>query len=299
MHLKSLSDTELLRDTKRYALEEKNFGILVLHRIREIDARKLFAELGHASLHMYCMKELGLSESTAGRRIQAMRLLRELPEYEQKLKEGVIHEGSLSSVQTFFNRERKKKKKLYSKQEKLDLLKAAEGKSARNLEKLLASISPESARQENARPINEEETEIRFTVGKAFMEKLDQLRNLLGHQLSDQQYATLFEELADIVLKKLEPKPPTLEKSSSSETRYVSPKLKNAVWHRDQGRCTYTTSDGRRCPSRYALQYEHIVPFGKGGKTNMENLKLLCLAHNQLAAIQEFGLDKMQTFWPK
>jgi hypothetical protein len=292
MNLKSISDSDLLRDTKRHATQEKEAGIQVLHHLREVDARKLFTTVKCSSLYSYCIKELGYSEGTAGRRIHAMKLIRDLPEYETKLEEGSIHESQLSKAQTFFNAQ-KKKKKTYSKEKKLQVMKDIEGKSARETDQLFASIDPQAARKDISRPINAEETEIRFTADKALMEKLEKIQNLLGHKLGDKKYASLIEELADLALKKLEPKaPPTLAVKEVSETRYIPAKVKRAVWHRDQGKCTHPG-----CNSRYALQYEHITPFAKGGKSSLENLKLLCSAHNQRAAIEAYGLAKMQEHW--
>jgi hypothetical protein len=309
MDLKNISDADLLRDTKHYAREEKENGIKVLHHIKEVDARKLFLPK-YSSLYKYCIEELNYSETSAGRRIQTMRLIRDLPEYADKLQEGVVHESNLSTVQTFFNLEAKKLKKKYSKEEKLKVLKAVEGKSARQTQQVLATISPQSARKENTKPINTEETEIRFTASRALMEKFEKIRNLLGHQLSDQQYASLFEELADLAIRKLEPQPkkeksapptsePIKKEETVSETRYIPAKVKRAVWARDQGQCSYVGPDGLRCDSKYALQYEHVIPFGKRGKSTFENLKLLCVSHNQFSAIQAYGLPKMQEFWAK
>jgi hypothetical protein len=300
MNLKSVSNSVLLSDTKRFALEERRNGMEVLHRLREIDARKLFCSLGYSSLYDYTVKELGFSEGSASRRIQAMRLIREIPEYEAKLKDGVVHEGNLSKAQTFFNQE-KKNGKDYSKKEKLDLLGQLEGKTTRQTDQLFASISPESARIEKTKRLNEKETEIRFTADQALMEKLEKLQNLLGHKLGDKKYASLIEELADLALKKLEPKPTPalgLEKVVS-ETRYIPAKVKRAIWTRDRGRCTHVDPQGKRCESKHALQYEHIIPFAKGGKTTFENLTLHCYAHNQFRAIQAYGLPKMQRFWAK
>jgi hypothetical protein len=56
MNLKNISDTDLLRDTKRYASEEKESGIKVLHHIKEVDARKLFASK-YSTLYNYCIGE--------------------------------------------------------------------------------------------------------------------------------------------------------------------------------------------------------------------------------------------------
>ncbi|HER34880.1 MAG TPA: HNH endonuclease [Halothiobacillaceae bacterium] len=50
---------------------------------------------------------------------------------------------------------------------------------------------------------------------------------------------------------------------------------------------------GRRCNSRVRLQIDHIVPFSRGGRHNPSNLRLLCSAHNLLAAEQAYGRDVM------
>jgi hypothetical protein len=80
-----------------------------------------------------------------------MKLIRDLPEYENRLQEGKVYESNLCKVQTFFNREKKKRKKIYSKEEKLALLEELEGKSARQTDQFLAELSPQSAKKETAR----------------------------------------------------------------------------------------------------------------------------------------------------
>lgn len=53
---------------------------------------------------------------------------------------------------------------------------------------------------------------------------------------------------------------------------------------RDKGKCTHPN-----CNARRFLEYDHIKPLALGGKTNVLNLRLLCRAHNQRAAIERFG----------
>lgn len=43
----------------------------------------------------------------------------------------------------------------------------------------------------------------------------------------------------------------------------------DTVWNRDAGKCVY-------CGSTENLHLDHIIPFSKGGATNVENLQLLC-----------------------
>ena len=38
--------------------------------------------------------------------------------------------------------------------------------------------------------------------------------------------------------------------------------------------------DGTRCNSKFQTQFDHQVAFSKGGKTNLENMQLLCRVHN-------------------
>jgi hypothetical protein len=303
MPLKTISNFELRHNTKTLVKKEVLIGIEVLQHLREIDSRKSFAQWGYSNLYSYCTEELKYSRGSAHRRIASMKLLREVPELEPKIESGELNVSPLSQAHTFFNQEERQLGKTYSTEEKKEILSEIEGKSSDQTERLLKEKSPEQKRPEKKRAINAKETEIRFTADQKLMEKLERLKNLMGHKSCAQTYAGLFEELADLALKKLDPmeKPvevPPLETGSS--TRTIPTKLKRAIWQRDQGQCSYVEPEsGKRCTSKHALQYEHIIPFGKGGQSSFENLKLLCQNHNRLTAIQVYGLPKMQKYWSR
>ena len=71
-------------------------------------------------------------------------------------------------------------------------------------------------------------------------------------------------------------------KKSQRPSRYIPTYLKKYVWERDSGRCTYVHPETRRrCSSTHLLQIDHIKPFALGGKSEKENLRLLCAAHNR------------------
>lgn len=50
-----------------------------------------------------------------------------------------------------------------------------------------------------------------------------------------------------------------------------------------------TDGDGRRCGERRFLTIEHRIPFALGGQPTLDNLCLLCRAHNLESARQVFG----------
>jgi 5-methylcytosine-specific restriction endonuclease McrA len=75
---------------------------------------------------------------------------------------------------------------------------------------------------------------------------------------------------------------------------HVPAELRDAVWIRDEGRCTFVGADGRRCGSRWWLEMDHIVPVARGGPTTLENVRLLCGRHNRFEAERVLGRDAIQ-----
>jgi 5-methylcytosine-specific restriction endonuclease McrA len=76
--------------------------------------------------------------------------------------------------------------------------------------------------------------------------------------------------------------------------RYVAAGTRRAVWRRDEGRCTFQDAGGRRCCERAGLEIHHEKAFAFGGATTLENLRLLCRAHNALLAERDFGREHVE-----
>lgn len=57
-------------------------------------------------------------------------------------------------------------------------------------------------------------------------------------------------------------------------SRHIPQKVKDEVWRRDQGRCV-------QCGSNHNIEYDHIVPFSKGGSNTYRNIQLLCESCNR------------------
>jgi 5-methylcytosine-specific restriction endonuclease McrA len=81
------------------------------------------------------------------------------------------------------------------------------------------------------------------------------------------------------------------EVRTRQESRYIPAALKRQVWARDKSRCTHPG-----CNSEYFLETDHIVPLALGGKTELDNLRLLCRTHNLWAAIDKLGIERMDKF---
>lgn len=72
--------------------------------------------------------------------------------------------------------------------------------------------------------------------------------------------------------------------------RPLSINVRRLVFQRAEGRCEYKNPHtGKICGSRFQTQIDHIKPVALGGTNAVENLRLLCRAHNAWTAEEIFG----------
>jgi hypothetical protein len=69
--------------------------------------------------------------------------------------------------------------------------------------------------------------------------------------------------------------------------------LRREVVARDGAQCTFIGDDGQRCDARSHLQFHHEEPWALGGADAVENVRLLCRAHNLLVAERELGARRV------
>ena len=138
----------------------------------------------------------------------------------------------------------------------------------------------------------------------AVMQDLDRCKELLsGKYPEGVDFNTLLKELAAEWLNKNDPVERDKRRKSSKKTtipkrnkpnetsRYIGPAVRDAVYKRDGGRCTFVGTNGKRCNSKWDLEIHHDeVPFAWGGNHTINNLKLLCAAHNKLEAERVYGV---------
>ncbi|HEX5133523.1 MAG TPA: HNH endonuclease signature motif containing protein [Candidatus Krumholzibacteria bacterium] len=82
---------------------------------------------------------------------------------------------------------------------------------------------------------------------------------------------------------------PTAGSRSVPDARRIPIAVRDEVYARDHGRCAFVGANGRRCPSRHALQIDHVRPVARGGAGTAANLRLLCAYHNRLEAERLLG----------
>jgi 5-methylcytosine-specific restriction endonuclease McrA len=126
-----------------------------------------------------------------------------------------------------------------------------------------------------------------MTISRETHDKLRAVQDLLAHA----DVASVFDRALDALKEKIEKRKfgVTDREKETTSRRYIPTWMKRKVWNRDGGRCTYVSADGHRCEATKHLEFDHVVPVAKGGKTTVENLRLRCRGHNQLEADRAFG----------
>lgn len=143
---------------------------------------------------------------------------------------------------------------------------------------------------------------IEFPADGEFVAKMERVRALLsGRFPSGVSMEMLFSLLMDEYLERHAPEKKAKRREKRAKTarerrakreagpppkrsRHIPNELRDRVFARDGGRCTWTSPDGKRCNSRWDLEIDHIEPFCRGGEHRLDNLRLLCANHNRLEA---------------
>ena len=149
-------------------------------------------------------------------------------------------------------------------------------------------------------PLAPERYKIQFTVTRETHEKLRRAQTLLRHAIPDGDPAEIFDRaltllLDDVARTKLAATDhPRRSRPTAPDTRHIPAAVKRAVWARDGGRCAFVGTDGR-CAETGFLEFHHVVPYAAGGAPTVENLQLLCTAHNKHEAECFFGLSQLSS----
>jgi len=157
---------------------------------------------------------------------------------------------------------------------------------------------PAPVRRESIEPLAPQQYAVRFTASARCRELLERAKQLMSHRSPNADAAELIEAGLEALVEKLEKqklktisRPSPKKTAPNEDSRRVPAEVVRAVHARDGGRCTFVGPDGHRCSARSFLELDHADPVAKGGKSTVDNVRLRCRTHNQLAARQEFGDD--------
>ena len=150
-------------------------------------------------------------------------------------------------------------------------------------------------------PLDEERRRMHITLSRRFLAKLEAARDALSHSHPGATNETILESGLDLLLarhRKRRGIGATRARNgrSAAAPGRIRAEVKREVWERDGGRCRWPLDGGGICASTLRLEFDHVVPRGRGGSSEAANIRLLCRFHNQLTARATYGDDLMDRF---
>ena len=302
--LRKLSNDELVRGLEAAVSKEREMTIQVLHHLNEMERRRLHVDSGYSSLFDYCVRHLKYSSSAAARRIQAARCIRRYPEMLPMLKNRELSLSTISLIAPILKRDK-------------SVLDRVRGASHRKVEQIVAQYGPPVSLRDRVRPVrvatpgagSEDKLFVQFLADENLMELFEEVRALLSRDGKNPSIAdvmrvalTEFRDRHSPIARKERREAKVGAASVDSRrreytSRHVPDDVRDEVFARDGGKCTFTARDGTRCDSNRGVQIDHIVPYSVGGTHDPSNLRLLCAAHNRRAAEISLGTHVTQRFW--
>lgn len=314
-----LSDKDVLARLTELGVQAKRQLAQLIALLLEVEDRRLHERRAHSSLYSFCVHHLGMAEASAQRRIMAARLVRRFP-----VLLGLIERGQVTLSTLELLREHVTEENIE------ELVDATAGRTRREVEEVLARRAPKpdapqeiepvesfldaagrlatgdvpggSGRRSSApggpagrvSPLSGERFKVQLTIGRATLEKLDRVRDLMRHRNPSGDLEVLFDAAITALLVKLEKE--RLAKTDAPRPRRGQTKpgriraaVRREVFERDGEQCTYVDGEGNRCRERGRLELDHVVPRALGGDDTATNLRVRCQTHNLLDAEEKLG----------
>ncbi|MFZ4405306.1 MAG: hypothetical protein ACOYOK_14490, partial [Pseudobdellovibrionaceae bacterium] len=166
---------------------ERKLTTHILWHLAEVDRRKLYLQMAYPSFFEYLVTGLGYAPASAQRRIDAARLLAQLPQSEsrqvaEKIEAGDLNLTQISKLQSFSRQARKETGKAVSPEQKSQILQQIENQSVVQTEKILAKvldIKPQQPTRTHVQQDDSVRVELTFTAEE--MDRIKQAQDLLSN----------------------------------------------------------------------------------------------------------------------
>jgi len=137
-----------------------------------------------------------------------------------------------------------------------------------------------------------------FTGDQETHEAYEHVRDLLSHEVPTREMALVFKSVlklaeAQLMKRRFAATDRPVPSRGSADPRHIPAAVKRAVAERDHEQCSFVGNSGKRCSARAMLEFDHLDPIARGGVATVDNVRLLCRAHNQHAADCAFGAGFM------
>ena len=309
--IQNISDMELEAKLKALVQNEREILHEILVHIKEVDRRKLYLKKARSSLYDYLVLDYGYSPASAQRRIDAARLMQEIPEVLENIKDGSLNLSQISVFQKAIRQKQKLSKETKITTEfKKDLLLKLKNTSSKETETTISRcLDLPILIKTKVNFQKDDSVRLELTLNAESWKKLKRCQELLGHSVWSGDLAEVIGQISDFYRSK---KDPLVQKQVSiqsikaksdftsagevSERQKETTKLRRFIFQRAQACQFKDPITGQICGSRFQLEIDHINMVCHGGDNDPSNLRLVCRNHNQWLATEKLGSQHMEKF---
>ena len=267
-----MTDFEVLKRADLLVKKEQALTRELLPLLLEIYERRLYADKKYPSLFKFLTRHYGYSEAEAVVRVNAVKLMQRSIEAKDRILSGQV---SLSKANVMERAIKLKEKTSGVKLAQTDYQKLFELTS-----KAGASRSEVILQQALDLPRTKK---IIITVTDQTKAKLEKVRPKYG-DVSDSE---LIDILLDEKIRDLKKPKREIKRDHNETLRHFSEGTKRAALKRANNKCEL-------CKSHQRLELDHKLPYKQGGKSTLENVRVLCNSCNQREAIKVYGVRHMK-----
>ncbi len=202
MNLKYLGKIELDQHMRSLFVREKDLLQDILFTIKEIDARKMYLDLGYPNLFSYLTEGVGYSEGSAQRRIDGARLLKELPEVSILIQSGEIKLSQVAMLQKAARQVLKTHNKKITSREKKDLINNLTNKNHSETKFEIArffDLPPLHSTKKTKQ--SDGSIRLEITLSKELYEKIEMGQKLLSHSIPSGDLVQYLEYVTEMLLR--------------------------------------------------------------------------------------------------
>jgi 5-methylcytosine-specific restriction endonuclease McrA len=294
---------------------EREIFTEIIEHVAEAIQRQLYYDFEETSIFAYLTKQHKYPNGSAQRVIDASRVYLEVPEVIDDLQSGEINASQITLLQKAC---REKGEENISQEVKAELLSEIRGRPVEASEILISQkLGIPVKEKTKVRHQADGSVRLEVTFSKEQWGKMELMRDLESHALPDGSgWDQVFEHAADKLTRnrmgKARSQPQkTNSKPKDNATNQATPapsdpspvsekpeslyQLGKKVLSRDQCCQFKHPKTGKICGSRWKMQIDHRKPRWAGGEDSLENLQVLCAAHNLQKYRQEAGIRRRST----
>src|SRR4051812_36860960 len=161
-----MKDQELIDRLEKLVQTERKITSDILECLRHVEARRLYLNMGYTSMFAYLTEKLGYTAACAQRRIDASRMLTQVPELKEELKQGSLNLSQVALVAKGIREVLKSSPEVeFAKEDKLKLLEQVKNKTLDQTEQTLSrALGIKFKEQEKVRPRENESVRLEITL---------------------------------------------------------------------------------------------------------------------------------------